>query len=176
MKKLFLVLVSVFVLGGCSVNGGDDMAVTTYPSVVKASKIVVEGGYLVEYFYSGVDVKDFFNFLIKKVLDTDTYVSGEFVDEKFKNLLKMNLNFQLHQKSTDNELYDVYNYRLESVRIVEFFDNSDYGVGVKIVLNLKNVLNNDILSLTKNLNGVIDVSSPVGVFCNGQFTIFEPSE
>lgn len=176
MKKLFLILVFVFVLGGCSVNGGDDMAITTYPSVVKASKTVVEGGYLVEYFYSGVDVKDFFNFVIEKVLGTDVYSSGKFVDEKFKNLLKMNLNFQLSQKKEDNELYDIYNYRLESVRVVEFFDNSDYGVGVKIVLNLKNVLNNDILSLTKGLNGVIDVSSPVGAFCNGQFVIFEPSE
>ena len=61
MKKLFLVLASVLLLGGCSVdddtsasgggvsNGGDDMAITTYPNVVEASKTVVEGGYLVDY-------------------------------------------------------------------------------------------------------------------------------
>lgn len=179
MKKMFLILVSVLVLGGCSVDddvGGDDMAITTYPNIVEASRIVVEGGYLVEYFYNGVDVKDFLNFVIKKVLGTDVYSSGKFVNEKFKNLLKMNLSFELKQGKEDNELYDIYNYRLESVRIVEFYDNSDYGVGVRIGLNLKNVLNNDILTITKNLNGVIELSSAVGNFCNGQFTIFEPSE
>lgn len=63
MKKLFLILVSVLVLGGCSVDddtsvsgggvssGGDDMAITTYPNVVEASRTVVEGGYLVDYVY-----------------------------------------------------------------------------------------------------------------------------
>lgn len=61
MKKLFLILVSVLLLGGCSVDddisvsgggvssGGDDMAITTYPNVVEASRTVVEGGYLVKY-------------------------------------------------------------------------------------------------------------------------------
>lgn len=63
MKKLFLILVSVLLLGGCSVDddisvsggsvssGGDDMAITTYPNVVEASRTVVEGGYLVDYVY-----------------------------------------------------------------------------------------------------------------------------
>lgn len=65
MKKLFLILVSVLVLGGCSVDddisvsgggvssGGDDMAITTYPNVVEASRTVVEGGYLVDYVVVG---------------------------------------------------------------------------------------------------------------------------
>lgn len=85
MKKLFLILVSVLVLGGCSVDddtsvsggsvssGGDDMAITTYPNVVEASRTVVEGGYLVDYFYIGNQslslengIKDFFLAILKE--------------------------------------------------------------------------------------------------------------
>lgn len=86
MKKLFLILVSVLVLGGCSVDddisasgggvsiGGDDMAVTTYPNVVEASRTVVEGGYLVDYVYipkNGVSlengIKEFFSNIVAKL-------------------------------------------------------------------------------------------------------------
>lgn len=54
--------ISILILGGCSVdddisvgggvsNGGDDMAITTYPNVVEASRTAVEGGYLVDYVF-----------------------------------------------------------------------------------------------------------------------------
>lgn len=86
MKKLFLILVSVLVLGGCSVDddisasgggvssGGDDMAITTYPNVVEASRTAVEGGYLVDYVYipkNGVSleygIKEFFSNIVAKL-------------------------------------------------------------------------------------------------------------
>lgn len=180
MKKLFLILVSVLVLGGCSVDddvvGGDDMSITTYPNVVEASRTVVEGGYLVDYVYTGGEISDFIDFLIEKVVGSKSFTSGSFVRDKIENLLSLNIIFKFGGKQVSNEIYDIYNFSLMETRVIEFYDNSDEDYGVRINFNFFNVLLSGVFTITKNTNGTVKMSSTIGDFVKGRFTIFEPSK
>lgn len=111
MKKLFLILVSVLVLGGCSVdddisasgggvsNGGDDMAITTYPNVVEASRTVVEGGYLVDYvgFGNGLNTYE-----LTKIICEKLNLPFNDLYESWKNKIKFMFDL------TGGEIYGVF--------------------------------------------------------------------
>lgn len=145
MKKLFLILVSVLVLGGCSVDddifasggsvssGGDDMAITTYPNVVEASRTVVEGGYLVDYVFYVDDLLKTAEegvlelmFLIADKLGVN--LSNETSVEKlsYEFYKVFNLNFKLR----DNSLYNYNNYEFYRTS-QEYIDFHLVGVGVQ---------------------------------------------
>ncbi|WP_296692835.1 hypothetical protein [Treponema sp. UBA7567] len=132
MKKLFLILASVLLLGGCSVDddtsasgggvssGGDDMAITTYPNVVEASRTVVEGGYLVDYVFYVDDllktakegVLELMFFIADKLgVNLSNETSVEKLSYEFYKVF--NLNFKLGGKES---LYDYNNY--------EFYETS----------------------------------------------------
>lgn len=186
MKKLFLILVSVLVLGGCSVdddvsasgggvsNGGDDM-VTTYPNVVETSRTVVEGGYLVDYvFYSSRNSFDFFKYFFE-VLGVDKFSSGSSLFEFVKkSCMKLTLNCfieTLSSSQTFNELVlldlsDFGFYTDKSDKVSEFYLILS-GVGNKKTYNVV---------VTRFSNGDVKIANDGLNSCGGRFTIFEPSD
>ena len=180
MKKLFLILVSVLLLGGCSVdddisasgggvsNGGDDMAITTYPNVVEASRTVVEGGYLVEYVYD-YDGDTFNNGLLNFVSKIWDIIETKFGADTNASFLEK------FSRRVFNVEFNTLNYCLKlnyftSVNSVVYF----YFSGVYWDNSKK--LFGCILEMPRN-----GVSSNIhrylidDTFVKGKFTIFEPS-
>lgn len=199
MKKLFLILVSVLVLGGCSVdddisasgggvsNGGDDMAITTYPNVVEASRTVVEGGYLVDYFYIGNQslplengIKDFFLAILKEkgltISDFEKvgkFFISEVVSASFDvGEIKSKETYPKYEYSDVGRI--LYKYELGTVK--SYFDStfSRYVYGISFV---------DLIGGTSGyINSEESDNFPFSVkgfkgtcVFKGKFTIFEPS-
>lgn len=173
MKKLFLILVSVLVLGGCSVDddvvGGDDMAITTYPNIVEASRTVVEGGYLVEYvyYYDGDTFNNgLLNFVSKiwDIIETNfgTDTNASFLEEFARRVFNVEFNtrnycLKLNHFSSVNSVISFY--------FSGVYWNNAYKVFGCILEMPKN-------GVSSNINRyLID-----DTFVKGKFTIFEPAE
>lgn len=192
MKKLFLILVSVLVLGGCSVDddvvGGDDMAITTYPNVVEASRTVVDGGYLVDYFYIGNQslslengIKDFFLAILKEkgLTISDFEKVGKFFISEV-----VSANFDVGEVKS-KETYPKYEYsdvgrilyKYELGTVDSYLDSTwgRYVYGISFV---------DLIGKTSGyINSEKSDSFPFSVkgfkgtcVFKGKFTIFEPSK
>lgn len=181
MKKLFLILVSVLFLGGCSVDddtsvsgggvssGGDDMAITTYPNVVEASRTVVEGGYLVDYYANLGSVNE-------DVFCNSLYSFMEKIKEKmnlsnvgFVALLgKSNFSFVA---SSDYGNYDLYHFSIDAC---EYSGTLGFAFKDGVLLRYSD-------SFPNKFKFVFDSSSPFKEkgfyrFFNFSVTIFEPSK
>ena len=201
MKKLFLVLASVLLLGGCSVddytsvigggvsNGGDDMAITTYPNVVEASRTAVEGGYLVDYVYIH-DAESSFSVgllsFISRIWDIfDRYVdvnSDNYLSEIYRLFSERLFNFECYSSYG----YFVYSLRLQRIQYLEsnktlffyvggeyYYDSGNATYCIELRMKEKGV------SVGNSIYG--NTSYPIGnngvtEFLRGRFTIFEPSE
>lgn len=199
MKKLFLILVSVLVLGGCSVdddisvsgggvsNGGDDM-ITTYPNVVEASRTVVDGGYLVNYVYFN-DVETAFSVgllsfisriwsILGKNLDSN---SDTYVEDIYRLFSKRLFSFECYS-SFNNFMYSLRLQRLQyldSTKTLFFYVGGEYyeASGNRTYCIELRIKNNGV-SLGSSYYG--NTSYPIGdngvtKFLRGHFTIFEPS-
>lgn len=167
MKKLFLILVSVLLLGGCSVdddisasgggvsNGGDDMSITTYPNVVEASRTVVEGGYLVDYVYSSLSSEDSFLYNLNELFKV-------FFDNKYQSVSDI-VDFCI--VSSLNNVFSRFRLR-------------DFVVEGSTLYKLY-FIDGSWIEVDKN-KGVMSRSSAFSqsnlMFELGLFTIFEPSE
>ena len=200
MKKLFLILVSVLVLGGCSVdddisasgggvsNGGDDMAITTYPNVVEASRTVVEGGYLVDYVYIHDSESSFSVGLlsfISRIWDIfDKYVDVNtdiYVSEIYRLFSERLFTFECYSSYGDF----VYSLKLQRVEYLASTKTLFFYVGGEYYYDSGNATY--CIELRMKENGVSvgnsiygNTSYPIGnngvtKFLRGRFTIFEPS-
>ena len=181
MKKLFLVLASVLLLGGCSVdddtsvigggvsNGGDDMAITTYPNVVEASRTVVEGGYLVDYYVK-------FNAVSEDVFCNTLYSFMSKIKEKM-NLTDVGFISLLGESNfcfvanSDYGTYDSYRFCLEGCNYVGTFDLC-FRDGV--FLRYSSSFSNKFEFMFKSDSPFRDKG--FYRFFNFSVTIFEPSE
>lgn len=189
MKKLFLILVSVLVLGGCSVDddisvsggsvssGGDDM-VTTYPNVVEASRTVVEGGYLVDYVYipkNGVSleygIKEFFSNIVAKL----GFKVSDFanVPDEFRRVFNIDLRILSGVSAYSYSVYEL--QKIENSVGLEVTVGASYRVtfhkvGLGVVSKEPVIFyeNGDTDITVANFDGrMVDIS---------RFTIFEPSK
>lgn len=198
MKKLFLILVSVLVLGGCSVDddisvsgggvssGGDDM-VTTYPNVVEASRTVVEGGYLVDYYVNGLEnnnIQDAFFMVFeniwKKTGIKNSPLYQDFVELFAKSLVSVKVNWLL---GAGLEILDltvvghIYENGLSDPNSVLFSVGEHSGVDVYIQVGIGFIDDTDNLELKKIAQKGYSSSafndSHIFSCC---FTLFEPSK
>ena len=188
MKKLFLILVFVLVLGGCSVyddisasgggvsNGGDDMAITTYPNVVEASRAVVEGGYLVDYVYipkNGVSlengIKEFFSNIVAKLgFKVSDYVN---VPDEFRRVFNVDLRILSGVSA--------YSYSVYELQKIENSLGFDATVGVSYRVTFHKIGTGVVSKEPKIFysNGDIAVDNFEGREVDiSKFTIFEPSK
>lgn len=180
MRKLFLILVSVLVLGGCSVDddisasgggvssGGDDM-ITTYPNVVEASRTSVKGGYLVDYVFY---VDDLLKTAEEGVLELMFFIADK---------LGVNLSNETSVEKLSYEFYKVFNlnFKLRDASLYTFNSYEFYKTSQeKIEFHLVGV---GVESKTPRFfyslpNKKFDVSYLSGSYFSGAcFTIFEPS-
>lgn len=187
MKKLFLILVSVLVLGGCSVDddisvsgggvssGGDDMAITTYPNVVEASRTAVEGGYLVDYvFYSKHNSFDFFKYFFE-ILGVDNFSSASALfDFVKKSCVKLTLNCFIETISSSQTFNELVLLDLSDFGF--YSDNNDKFSEFYLILSGLGNKKNYTVVVTRSSNGDIKIANDGLNSCGGRFTIFEPSK
>lgn len=192
MKKLFLILVSVLFLGGCSVDddvvGGDDMAITTYPNVVEASRTAVEGGYLVDYVYFHDSDSSFSVGLlsfISRIWDIfEKYVdvnSDVYVSEIYQLFSKRLFSFECYSSFNDY----VYSLRLQRIQYLASTKTLFFYVGGEYYDSGNKTY---CIELRMKESGVVvgtstygNTSYPIGdngvtKFLRGRFTIFEPAK
>lgn len=187
MRKILFVLavLAVLGLGGCSVsdddggeNNGDDknMAVTVYPYVVEASRTVVDGGYLVDYFFVGnEEVKgsdSFISFVnsILKVLKVSLKDDGTTLFNSFHKIVDGSFCFLSVDENIMRQYELSYFQKNSSDKIQLTFVSRSLGTGTDIYTMISRFGSGEIVAFGSQ--SALNHYSLI----NGKFTIFEPKE
>lgn len=198
MRKILFVLavLAVLGLGGCSVsdddnrvenNGDENMSVTVYPNVVEASRIAVDGGYLVEYSLlpSGEYLFfDFVNTLWNLIGIPIDYLSSFSADVFLKKVKSLEILFgSVDNKGGWNGSF----YRLSLVQKTVYGDSGEGG-GFFVMLASERYGSNSLYQILQTGKYGDSVSSKLSEssitypsdssknVLSGRFTIFEPKE